>query len=197
MKKASGKNREIARDELQQFAERLRARRTVKLFLKRPVSRELVLEAIEAARWAPNHHVTEPWHFYLLGPEAIRDSVELTRVVITERKGAKLGEFKAQSAAAVPGWLVVTCRSSDDELMQREDYASCCCAVQNFMLYLSAAGAASKWATGPITRDERFYDLLGINSNEEFIVGLIWYGYPKVIPTQTRKDVQDIVTERN
>jgi nitroreductase len=181
---------------LQEIAERIRARRTVKLFLKRPVSRKLVMDAIEVARWAPNHHVTEPWHFYVLGPEAIRDSVELTRVVTTERKGAKVGEFKAASAAAVPGWLVVTCRTSDDERMQREDYASCCCAIQNLMLYLSAAGVATKWSTGPVTRDERFFHLLGIDPEDELVVGLIWYGYPKVTPAQSRKAVDEIVTER-
>ena len=38
--------------------------------------------------------------------------------------------------------------------------------------------------------------LLGIDPEEEFIAGLIWYGYPKVIPTQSRKDVAEIVTER-
>jgi nitroreductase len=183
-------------NELRAFAERLRSRRTVKLFLKQPVSRKLVLEAIEAARWAPNHHVTEPWHFYLLGPESIAGAVDLTRTVTAERKGDEIAEFKAQSAAAVPGWLVVTCRRSDDELVQQEDYASCACAIQNFMLYLSAAGAASKWSTGPMTRDARFYELLGIDRGEALIVGLVWYGYPKVIPTQSRKDVTEIVTER-
>lgn len=183
-------------DDLRAFRERLRARRTVKLFLKQPVSRKLVMEAIEAARWAPNHHVTEPWHFYVLGPESIREAVELTRVVTAERKGDDVADFKAQSAAAVPGWLVVTCLTSDDALRQQEDYASCCCAIQNFMLYLSAAGAASKWSTGHITRDDRFYELLGIDRAKEFVVGLIWYGYPKVIPTQSRKGVEEIVTER-
>lgn len=181
---------------LQEIAEGIRNRRTVKLFLQRPVSRELVLEAIEVARWAPNHHVTEPWHFYVLGPESIREAVELTRIVTTERKGEKMGEFKAASAAERPGWLVVTCRVTDDELMQREDYASCACAIQNFMLYLSAAGVASKWSTGAITRDDRFLRLLGINPEEEFVVGLIWYGYAKVTPGQRRKDVNEIVTER-
>jgi nitroreductase len=181
---------------LQEIAEGIRNRRTVKLFLQRPVSRELVLEAIEVARWAPNHHVTEPWHFYVLGPESIREAVELTRIVTTERKGEKMGEFKAASAAERPGWLVVTCRVTDDELMQREDYASCACAIQNFMLYLSAAGVASKWSTGAITRDDRFLRLLGINPEEEFVVGLIWYGYAKVTPGQRRKDVDEIVTER-
>jgi nitroreductase len=183
-------------ERLEELAEHIRSRRTVKLFLKRPVSRKLVLDAIEVARWAPNHHVTQPWHFYLLGPEAIRDSVELTRIVTTERKGAKVGEFKAATAAAVPGLLVVTCKMSDDERMQQEDYASCCCAIQNLMLYLSAAGVASKWSTGAVTKDERFLDLLGIDGSEEFVVALLWYGYPKVIPTQSRKNLQEIVTER-
>ncbi len=91
---------------------------------------------------------------------------------------------------------MVTCRNSDDELSQREDYASCCCAVQNLMIYLSAAGAASKWSTGPITRDRRFYDLLGIDPEKESIVALLWYGYPKIRPTQSRRDVREIVSER-
>jgi nitroreductase len=177
------------------IAERIRSRRTTNQFLKQPVSRQLVLDAIELARWAPNHHLTEPWHFYLLGEEMKTASVELIRTIVTEKKNADIGAHKAKTAAAVPGWLLVTCRKSEDELVQREDYASCCCAVQNLSLYLSEAGVASKWSTGPITRDPRFFDLLGIDSDEEFVVGLIWYGYPKVLPTQSRKDVVEIITE--
>ncbi len=177
------------------LAERIRSRRTTKLFLKQKVSKQLVLDAIELARWAPNHHLTEPWHFYLLGDAMKAASVELTRTIVTERKNAKIGEHKAKTAAAVPGWLLVTCKKTDDELTQREDYASCCCAVQNLLLYLSEAGVASKWSTGPITRDQRFFDLLGIDSAKEFVVSMIWYGYPKFLPTQSRKDVGEIDTE--
>ncbi len=177
------------------LAERIRSRRTTNLFLKQKVSKQLVLDAIELARWAPNHHLTEPWHFYLLGDEMKAASVELTRTIVTERKNAEIGEHKAKTAAAVPGWLLVTCKMTDDELTQREDYASCCCAVQNLLLYLSEAGVASKWSTGPITRDQRFFDLLGIDSDKEFVVSMIWYGYPKILPTQSRKEVGEIVTE--
>ncbi len=177
------------------LAERMRSRRTTNLFLNRPVSRQLVLDAIELARWAPNHHLTEPWRFYRLGDETIANAVELTRSVVTEQNDKKKGDFKARSAAAIPGWLVVTCSKSEDELLQREDYASCCCAIQNLLLYLSEAGVASKWSSGPITRDQRFYALLGADPDEELVVGLIWYGYPKVLPVQSRKDVADITTE--
>ena len=183
------------RKQLRRLAERIRARRTTKIFLKQAVDRKLILDAIEVARWAPNHHLTEPWHFYVLGGQKIQGCIELTRTVVTELKDSKMGEFKAQSAAAIPGWLVVTCNKSEDELLQREDYASCACAVQNLMLYLSEAGVATKWATGPITRDSRFYELLGIDAGNAFVVGIIWYGYPKITPEQTRKDVAEIVTE--
>lgn len=180
---------------LQHLAERIRSRRTVKVFLQQPVSRSLVLDAIEVARWAPNHHLTEPWHFYLLGDEAIRKSIDLIRVIVTERKDEKMAEFKAADAAKRPGWMVVTCRKSDDALTEQEDYASVACAIQNFTLYLSEAGVASKWSTGPITRDSRYYQALGIDEEQEFIVGLMWYGYPKITPTQQRKPVDEIVTD--
>ncbi len=53
--------------DLREFGEVLRGRRTIELFLQTPVPVKLVRAAIEAATWAPNHHVTEPWRFYLLG----------------------------------------------------------------------------------------------------------------------------------
>ena len=183
------------RKQLRRLAERIRSRRTTMLYLKQPVDRKLILDAIEVARWAPNHLLTEPWHFYVLGDKTIQRCVELTRTVVTEIKDAKMGDFKAESAAAIPGWMVVTCDKSDDERLQREDYASCACAIQNLMLYLSEAGVATKWATGPITRDNRFYDLLGADPDKVFVVGIVWYGYPKITPTQSRKEVSQIVTE--
>ncbi len=183
------------RRSLRLLGERIRGRRTVAQFLKQPVARKLILEAIEVARWAPNHHVTEPWHFYLLGKESVARAVELTRTIVTENRNEKLADFKAAAAAERPGWLVVTCRRSDDELREREDYASCCCAIQNLLLYLSEAGVASKWSTGAITRDARFFELLGVDPAQAFIVGLVFYGYPRITPGQKRRDVGEITTE--
>ena len=184
----------MSNDSLQKLAHIIRDRRTVKIFKQKSVDQKKILDAIDIARWAPNHHVTEPWHFYLLNELIIEKCIDLIRIVVTEKKGHKLGEFKAKDAASRPGWLVVTCKKSSDKLTQQEDYASVCCAIQNFSLYLSESQLASKWSTGPITRDERFYKLLKINSEVEFIVGLIWYGYPKIIPKQNRKDLSQIIT---
>lgn len=183
------------RKQLRLLAERMRSRRTTKLFLKQPVDRKLVLDAIDVARWAPNHHLTEPWHFYILGSRMQAEVIELTRTVVSEKKGSEAGNFKAAAHSDIPGWLVVTCDLSADKLRQQEDYASCACALQNLMLYLSEAGVATKWATGAITRDPRFYTLLGLDPEAVMVVGIIWYGYPKITPQQSRKDLRAIVTE--
>jgi nitroreductase len=93
---------------LRDFAEVIRGRRTINLYLQTPVPHEVVREAIEAATWAPNHHVTEPWHFYLLGPETVERSLDLCCEIVTAKKGSEAGEFKREKWSEKPGWLVVT-----------------------------------------------------------------------------------------
>lgn len=179
---------------LREFAEVLRGRRTVNLYLHTPVPEDLVLEAIEAATWAPNHHVTEPWRFILPGDDTIGKILGLCEEMVTAAKGAELAVHKRQQWSEKPGWLIVTCRRSDDELREREDYAACSAAVQNFMLYLWKAGVGSKWTTGAITRDSRFFEIVGIDAEKEFVVGMIWFGYPKVTPSQSRKALSEVLT---
>jgi nitroreductase len=182
-------------EELRRFGETLRGRRTIELFLQTPVPKQLVLDAIESATWAPNHHVTEPWHFYLLGPEAVEACLDLNEALVTAKKGPEAAAFKRRSWSEKPGWMVLTCHRSDDQLRQSEDYAACAAALQNFCLYLWKAGVGTKWTTGDITRDPAFADILGIDYADEFVVGLVWYGYPKLTPTQSRKGPDDVVSD--
>lgn len=181
--------------ELREFAEVLQGRRTIDQFLQTSIPDGLVHEAIEAATWAPNHYVTEPWRFILPGKETVGRIIDLSAEIVSAKKGAELGEHKRRTWSEKPGWLIVTSPHCDDELREREDYAACCTAVQNFMLYLWKAGVGSKWTTGPITRDPRFFDIISVDPKAAFVVGLIWFGYPKVTPTQSRAAVEDVVTE--
>lgn len=181
--------------ELREFAEVVRGRRTINLFLQTKIPVELVRDAIEASTWAPNHHVTEPWRFYLLGVQTVERCLDLCRDIVTAKKGEEAAEFKRQSWSEKPGWLVVTCQRSEDELLQRENYAACCAAVQNLLLYLWRAEIGSKWTTGDVTRDPSFADIIGFDAKQEFVVGLIWYGYPKVTPTQSRKAPEEVLKE--
>lgn len=181
--------------ELREFAEVLQGRRTINLYLQTPVPRNLVMDAIEAAVWAPNHHVTEPWRFYLIGDETKEQCLDLCYDMVRDKKGKDKAAFKRESWSEKPGWLLVTCQKSADELTQLEDYGACSAAVQNLMLYFWKAGVGCKWTSGDITRDSRLFDIVGIDADKEFVVGLIWYGYPKLTPSQSRQDLQQVVTE--
>lgn len=181
--------------ELREFGEVLRGRRTINLYLQTPVPGDLVRDAIEAATWAPNHHVTEPWRFYVLGARTIAEVLELQREIVTAKKGVDAADFKVKSWSEKPGWVVVTCAESDEEIRQREDYAACAAAVQNFMLYLWKAGVGSKWTTGDVTRHERFSEIIGFDPAKEYVVGLLWFGYPKVTPEQNRSSIDDALTK--
>ena len=179
--------------ELREFAEVLQGRRTISLFLQTPVPDELVRDALEAATWAPNHHVTEPWRFILPGEQTVQKILDLCRLITAEKKSDELALHKRESWAEKPGWLVVTCERNEDELRQQEDYAACCAAVQNFMLYLWKAGVGSKWTTGDITRDPRFFNIIDVDESQAFVVGLIWFGYPKLTPGQSRKELSKVL----
>src|SRR5437763_16693225 len=92
--------------------EAIRSRRTHKAFAREPVPRELLDELLEVARWAPNHHLTNPWRFRVLGPAA-------------------LARLKAAAEAAKPGsagkldraptLIVVSAVQSGDAAQDRED----------------------------------------------------------------------------
>lgn len=177
------------------FAAVLRGRRSIDLFAPDPVPADTLRAAIEVARWAPNHRLTEPWRFYLIGPATLRSIIDLAVELEIAKKGERAGPIRRARLEAVPGMFVLTNPRSDDALIERENYAACCCAAQNLVLYLWLRGIGAKWTTGAITRQPRFFELLGIDPAKESVVGLFWYGVPRVVPTQQRRPLEEIVTE--
>jgi len=171
----------------------LRSRRTIHDFAPASPPRETVLAALDHARWVPNHHRTEPWRFYLLGSAAVARVVELNTELVRARNGESAAQAKRQRWLAMPGWLAVTCRRSEDAQAEREDYAACSCAIHNFALYLWQAGIGVKWSTGKVIRDPRFLAAIGADPAQEFAVGLVWFGYPQTIPAQTRRPLAEVL----
>ena len=47
---------------------------------------------------------------------------------------------------------------------------------------------------GAITRDARFFDIIEADIEKVFVVGMLWFGYPKLTPTQSRAHVDDVTT---
>jgi nitroreductase len=128
-----------------------------------------------------------------LGPETVDAVARLNAELVTRKKGPEVGREKLERWRGIPGWVVVTCENSDDPIRAREDYAACCCAIQNFSLYLWSEGIGVKWTTGAVIRTPEFYDLIWVDPECETVVGLIWYGYPAEVPQPGRKPLEQIL----
>ncbi|MBX3449812.1 MAG: nitroreductase [Planctomycetaceae bacterium] len=176
--------------DVQQVERLFQDRRTIGAFRPECPPDDLVLWALDQFRWAPNHHKTEPWRVRWLGPETKARLVDLNAKLVAASKGEDAAEKKRQSWNRVPGWLFVTCRRSSDPLQDEEDVAACHCAVQNLLLALWARGVGSKWATGAVIRHPEAFEILGIDPAEERPIGLIWYGFPDVVPGQPRQPIE-------
>jgi nitroreductase len=170
-------------------------RRTIHRFdPDRAVRPDLLRQALEAALRAPNHKHTEPWRFVVFGPEARQHLIDLNTEVIRARQGDAAAESKRQRWAEVPVFVAAFCRRSpDDGLREREDEHAVAAALQNAALYLWSAGVGTKWTTGPITRDPRFFDLAGVDEARERLVGLVMVGYPADVPAPPARS-PDVVT---
>jgi len=84
--------------------EAIRARRSVRQFTPRPIGREQIEQLLDSAVQAPNHRLTQPWRFYVLGPEARR----AYGTVLGSRKAKKVEDpVAAQAGEHGKGFAVV------------------------------------------------------------------------------------------
>jgi len=139
-----------------------------------------------------------------LGPKRIQGVCELNAELVAKEKGDAAGAKKLTRWLAMPGWLVVTQKTpdgieegvgaSESGSVLQEDYAACCCAVQNLCLSLHSEGIGTKWTTGPINFHDKFHAVTGIPARER-VVGTIWFGTPAEIPKPPKKllSVNDVL----
>jgi nitroreductase len=172
----------------------IKRRRTIHRYLERAVPPELVWEALDAAHHAPNHLLTWPWRFYVVGAQtkAALDSAALKQKEVNGTlEGAELEAFKEKRLNA--HLIVVSQVRSEDPTRAKEDYAAVSCAIQNLCLTFAARGVGSKWSTGSLTRAPQLYELLDIDARAEEVVGFVWYGYPAQVPSVERPELDMVV----
>src|SRR5688572_23290032 len=126
-------------------ADAIRERRSIKRFTDAPVSRERLESLLAAAVLAPNHRLTEPWRFYVLGPGG-RDAYGR---VLGGRKAKKIDDPAAARAMidtvadehrALPAMIVVAMALNSNAEIAEEDYAATMMAIQNLSLAAVAMG---------------------------------------------------------
>lgn len=177
----------------------LTTRRTVHDYEPAELGEGVLERALQAGLAAPNHRMTEPWRFVAVGPSAREELVEISIDLKAQKSGGELSESTRESVRRKmmdPAVLLVVCRVRHrDASVEREDYAAIACCVQNISLSLWAEGVGSKWSTGGVTTDARTYQLLGVDSVLQEIVGFVWIGAPgkECAKVQRKLGVSDVL----
>ncbi len=160
----------------------IRSRRTHKAFRPDPVPREALGELLDLARWAPNHNLTNPWRFRVLGPQALE---RLKRAAGPEA-GAKLDR--------APTLVVCSCALSGDPITDEEDLHATAIAAYIVLLAAHARGLAGYWRTPGVLRTDEGAAAVGLEPGERF-VALLHLGHPvQEKPAPEREPPEAVVT---
>jgi len=164
----------------------IQARRSIREFTDREIARVEIEQLLEAAAQAPNHRMTQPWRFYVLGAEARRaygaalGARKAKRVEDPEAAQAVL-EKVADKHALLPAMLAVAVVLDDNPEIREEDYAAAYMGIQNLSLAAHALGLGTHLKTGAVMDDPRARQAVGVPEGER-IVATIELGEPADMP---------------
>lgn len=146
-----------------ELEEAIRTRRTHKAYGPEPVDGETLDALLELARWAPNHNLTNPWRFRVLGPGAL----------------ARLKQAAGAEAAAkldrAPTLVAVSVIRSDDPVQAEEDRDATAIAAYIVLLAAHGRGLAGYWRTPAVLRAPEGRAALGVPDDER-VLGLLHLG---------------------
>jgi nitroreductase len=144
----------------------IRTRRTHKAFSPEPLPLEELEELLELAEWAPNHNLTVPWRFRVVGPATL----------------ARLKDAAGPEGAAkldrCPTLIVVSAELSGEPVQDEEDLHATAVAAYIVLLAAHARGLAGYWRTPGLLRGEEGRAAVGLPAAERF-VGLLHLGHPR------------------
>ena len=164
------------------LAELAAKRRTHKAFGREPLSRETLMQLLDVARLAPNHHLTQPWRFRVLGPETLARIEECA------------GAAEAVKLRRAPTLVLATAALTGDLVQDEEDVCATAAAIMLVLLGATELGLASYWRTPGILRTARGREAAGVPDGER-VLALLHFGPPEREPAPRERAAVDTYVE--
>jgi nitroreductase len=139
----------------------IKTRRNIKLFKPDPISEDALNAWLEAASYAPNHRMTEPWEIRFIGPD--------TRSRLNHKT-----DF-----GHAPVAFAVLSKPGATPLERDENVIAAGCFVQNFLLAAHEAGVGVTWSS--LGASPRNREILGVPEGYD-VIGIFGVGYPAEVP---------------
>lgn len=173
-------------------SEAIRTRVSVKEYQPEPVPRDQVEQLLELALLAPNHRMTQPLHFRVLGEEAKRGYAE----ALAGRKTARIDDPDAARKVRdkvvgrhmrVPTIIGVLVDLSEDPEIREEDYATAFMAIQNLSLAAVEMGLGTHIKTGAVMDEPALREAVEA-ADDQRVAALLFLGQPEEVPEGRDRD---------
>ncbi|MGI6552452.1 MAG: nitroreductase family protein [Bacillota bacterium] len=195
--------------------ELIKKRRTVRQYLKKPVTEQMIFDLIEIARWAPSAHNAQPWRFVLIKNQDKRQLlVELMaeawqKDMMKDGKSEdairlKLSQSKQRFLSSPV--LLLACLTMEemdcypDPARQAHEHTlavqSLGAFLQTFLLAAFGQGLGSGWFCAPLFCQEIVKEVLAL-PDDYLPQAFVTLGYPEEVPAAPpRKKVDEILIVR-
>ena len=176
----------------------LRNRRSIGKVSDVAPGRELIWQMLEAATWAPNHHLTEPWRFFVLEGDARAELGQVMGAVAARREQDPDTKIRAAESAAkkplrAPYVIGVGVEPTADSPWI-EEVAAGAAAVQNMLLAAEALGLGAVWRSGWIAFEPEIREHFGLSERGQML-GFVYVGLPLARPGgRERRPVTEVTT---
>ena len=184
-------------DQPMNLSDAITARRSIRKFADSAPSREQLVHMFDDANQAPNHRLTQPWRFYVLGPDA-RAAYGLAlgnrkaKKATDEAHAESIRQSTSNEHRAQPCMVIVSMMQNENLEIREEDYAATMMAVQNMCLSAVAHGLGTHIRTGAIMGDPAARVAVGV-ADDERIVAVLSVGVPLETPEpKTRRAATEL-----
>jgi len=189
-----------------------RNRRSVKEYLPKEVSKEVLFRILEAGRWAPSAHNAQPWRFIVIQDSATKQRLAKAMASRWNEDMGKNGVPKEQRESLIKASverfenapiIIIACSTMEnmdeylDDRRKKNEYVmavqSVAAAIENMLLAAHGEGIGSCWFCAPLFCQDVVRKVLKIPQYVD-PQALITLGYPAEKPkSPPRKSLEEIV----
>jgi len=178
----------------------IRGRRSIGKMTDETPDRSLIRQVLEAAIWAPNHHLTEPWRFFVLQGESRADLGRVMGDIAAKREADPARQHAVATKAAAkplraPCVIAIAVEPADDgSIPEIEEIAAGSAAVQNMLLAAHSLGLAAIWRSGWVAFEPEIAAHFNLPPHARML-GFVYLGYPAMdAPARQRRPIDEVTT---
>ena len=160
----------------------LHERRSIRKYTDEPVSREVLLQILDAGRWAPSGKNNQPWKFgaLLAGDPRVEQLAGLSKY-----------QPMIQSGKAFVAVFLDKSRMYDP-LKDHQGAGAC---IQNMLLAAHALGLGGVWVGEILKNTPQVLDLFQLDQDSYEFMALLVFGHPAAKGASSRRELSEFLVE--